>query len=68
MFRKDIYKMSMKILQLCQVLFLSFKELVEFSFAAQSLKLQLQTTPLLKQIFQQYLLLRLKQQKQNFLI
>ena len=42
--------MTMKILQLCLVLGLSFKEFVEFSLssAAQLLKLRLQTKPLLK--------------------
>ena len=45
MSRKGIYKISIKILQLCLVLGSSFKVLVEFSLssAAQLLKLRLQT-------------------------
>ena len=43
------------ILQLCLVLVSTLKEFVEFSLssAAQLLKLRLQTTPTLKQIFRQ---------------
>ena len=49
-----MYKMTIKILQLCLVLVSAFKEFVEFSLssAAQFLKLRLRTKPSLKQIFQ----------------
>ena len=55
MFRKDIYEMTIKILQLCLVLVSTLKEFVEFSLrsAAQLLKLRLETKPSLKQIFLQ---------------
>ena len=60
---KDIYTLSINILQLWLVLFSTFKEFVEFShsrLAAQLLKSQLHTKPLLKQIFDSNPLLRTK--------
>ena len=53
MSRKGIDKMSIRILQLCLVLVLTFKEFVKFCLAAQLLKLRLLTKPSLKQISRQ---------------
>ena len=52
----NVYKMTIKILQLWWVLVWTFKEFVQFSLnsAARLLKLRLLTKPSLKQIFRQY--------------
>ena len=51
MSRKGIYTTSIKILQLWLVLFLTFKEFVEFSRSSVIVKIALQAKPSLKQMF-----------------